>query len=150
MCTIMCILLRLCCFVVFVCCSTPAWSDTDVAASGGLRPAQCINKAMQPQNKERAYRQKLLAYQEAQQRQVQLVQKLQTKVARNGSHSLDTSTRMPWSFLTIRLAFVLYKVIQYKKRCGELEEQVLEKTSETEKMVLVCFYDSIRISTASV
>lgn len=108
-------------------------------------------EAMQPQNKERAYRQKLLAYQEAQQRQVQLVQKLQTKVARNGSHSLDTSTRMPWSFLTIRLAFVLYKVIQYKKRCGELEEQVLEKTSETEKMrLLVCFYDSIRISTASV
>lgn len=52
-------------------------------------------EAMQPQNKERAYRQKLLAYQEAQQRQVQLVQKLQTKVARNGSHSLDTSTRMP-------------------------------------------------------
>lgn len=108
-------------------------------------------EAMQPQNKERAYRQKLLAYQEAQQRQVQLVQKLQTKVARNGSHSLDNSTRMPWSFLTIRLAFVLYKVIQYKKRCGELEEQVLEKTSETEKMrLLVCFYDSIRISTASV
>lgn len=108
-------------------------------------------EAMQPQNKERAYRQKLLAYQEAQQRQVQLVQKLQTKVARNGSHSLDTSTRMPWSFLTIRLAFVLYKVIQYKKRCGELEEQVLEKTSETEKMrLLVCFYNSIRISTASV
>lgn len=108
-------------------------------------------EAMQPQNKERAYRQKLLAYQEAQQRQVQLVQKLQTKVARNGSHSLDTSTCMPWSFLTIRLAFVLCKVIQYKKRCGELEEQVLEKTSETEKMrLLVCFYDSIRISTASV
>lgn len=108
-------------------------------------------EAMQPQNKERAYRQKLLAYQEAQQRQVQLVQKLQTKVARNGSHSLDTSTHMPWSFLTIRLAFVLYKVIQYKKRCGELEEQVLEKTSETEKMrLLVCFYNSIRISTASV
>lgn len=42
-------------------------------------------------------------------------------------------------------------MIQYKKRCGELEEQVLEKTSETEKMrLLVCFYDSIRISTASV
>uniref|UniRef100_A0A8D0AW77 Rootletin-like coiled-coil domain-containing protein n=1 Tax=Sander lucioperca TaxID=283035 RepID=A0A8D0AW77_SANLU len=57
--------------------------------------------------KERAYRQKLRAYQEAQQRQAQLVQKLQTKV------------------------------LQYKKRCGELEEQVLEKTSESEKMRLL-------------
>lgn len=35
------------------------------------------------QNKERAYRQKLQVYQEAQQRQAQLVQKLQTKVTRN-------------------------------------------------------------------
>uniref|UniRef100_A0A3B4GVC1 Ciliary rootlet coiled-coil, rootletin family member 2 n=1 Tax=Pundamilia nyererei TaxID=303518 RepID=A0A3B4GVC1_9CICH len=70
-------------------------------------------EAMQPQNKERAYRQKLLAYQEAQQRQVQLVQKLQTKV------------------------------IQYKKRCGELEEQVLEKTSETEKMRLLGHLDKV-------
>ncbi|XP_032382850.1 rootletin [Etheostoma spectabile] len=63
--------------------------------------------SLQLQIKERAYRQKLRSYQEAQQRQAQLVQKLQTKV------------------------------LQYKKRCGELEEQVLDKTSESEKMRLL-------------
>ncbi|KAG9341572.1 hypothetical protein JZ751_019085, partial [Albula glossodonta] len=55
------------------------------------------------QEEERSYRHKLQAFQEGQQRQAQLVQKLQTKV------------------------------LQYKKRCGELEEQVLQKTSESEK-----------------
>ncbi|KAM3850238.1 uncharacterized protein crocc2 [Diretmus argenteus] len=59
------------------------------------------------QSQDRAYRRKLQVYQEAQQRQAQLVQKLQTKV------------------------------LQYKKRCGELEEQVLEKTSESEKLRLL-------------
>lgn len=72
-------------------------SDQDSESTGSL----------QLQNKERAYRQKLQAYQEAQQRQAQLVQKLQTKV------------------------------LQYKTRCGELEEQVLEKTSDSEKMRLL-------------
>ncbi|XP_072540199.1 uncharacterized protein crocc2 isoform X4 [Salminus brasiliensis] len=54
----------------------------------------------------RAYRFKLQAYQDSQQRQAQLVHKLQTKV------------------------------LQYKKRCGEMEQQVLEKTSELEKLRL--------------
>ncbi|XP_068447240.1 rootletin isoform X3 [Clinocottus analis] len=63
--------------------------------------------SVSPGSKERAYRHKLQAYQEAQQRQAELVQKLQTKV------------------------------LQYKKRCGELEEQVLEKTSDSEKMRLL-------------
>ncbi|AWP11438.1 putative rootletin-like [Scophthalmus maximus] len=63
--------------------------------------------SLQLQNKERVYHQKLQLYQEAQERQAQLVQKLQTKV------------------------------LQYKRRCGELEEQVLEKTSESEKMRLL-------------
>lgn len=40
--------------------------------------------SLQFQNKERVYRQRLQVYQEAQQRQAQLVQKLQTKVTRNG------------------------------------------------------------------
>uniref|UniRef100_A0A8C0IU23 Ciliary rootlet coiled-coil, rootletin family member 2 n=1 Tax=Chelonoidis abingdonii TaxID=106734 RepID=A0A8C0IU23_CHEAB len=51
---------------------------------------------------EKAYKCKLLAYQEGQQHQAQLVQRLQNKV------------------------------LQYKKRCGELEQQLLEKTSESE------------------
>lgn len=49
-------------------------SDQDSVSPGSL----------QFQNKERVYRQRLQVYQEAQQRQAQLVQKLQTKVTRNG------------------------------------------------------------------
>ncbi|KAG7268547.1 hypothetical protein CRUP_015838 [Coryphaenoides rupestris] len=55
---------------------------------------------------ERAYRVKLQAYQEGQQRQAQLVHRLQNKV------------------------------LQYKKRCEDLEERVLEKTSESERLRL--------------
>ncbi|KAL1023371.1 hypothetical protein UPYG_G00039950 [Umbra pygmaea] len=61
---------------------------------------------LQLRSEQKAYRLKLQAYHEAQHRQTQLVQKLQAKV------------------------------LQYKKRCGELEEQVLDKTSETEKLRL--------------
>ena len=49
-------------------------SDQDSVSPGSL----------QLPNKERTYRQKLQVYQEAQQRQAQLVQKLQTKVSING------------------------------------------------------------------
>lgn len=49
-------------------------SDQDSVSLGSL----------QSQNKERAYRQKLHVYHEAQQRQAQLVQKLQAKVTRDG------------------------------------------------------------------
>ncbi|GAA6102595.1 rootletin isoform X1 [Tachysurus ichikawai] len=62
----------------------------------------------------RAYRFKLQAYQDSQQKQAQLVHKLQAKV------------------------------LQYKKRSGDLEQQVLEKTSELEKLrlSLQCHLDS--------
>lgn len=41
--------------------------------------------------------------------------------------------------LSLNCALSFHKVLQYKKRCGELEEQVLEKTSDSEKMrLLVC------------
>uniref|UniRef100_A0A673XCW3 Ciliary rootlet coiled-coil, rootletin n=1 Tax=Salmo trutta TaxID=8032 RepID=A0A673XCW3_SALTR len=50
-----------------------------------------------------AYKRKLTAYQEGQQRQAQLVQKLQAKV------------------------------LQYKKRCGDLEQTLVEKSSELEQ-----------------
>ncbi|KAM9762981.1 uncharacterized protein crocc2 [Menidia menidia] len=63
--------------------------------------------SMQLQNKEKAYRQKLQVFQEAQRRQAQLVQKLQTKV------------------------------LQYKNKCGELQEQIQNKTLESEKMRLM-------------
>eukprot|EP00062_Callorhinchus_milii_P000370 gi/632935109/ref/XP_007887834.1/ PREDICTED: rootletin-like [Callorhinchus milii] len=58
------------------------------------------------EDEERVYKRKLQAYQDGQQRQAQLVQKLQAKV------------------------------LQYKKRCGELEQQILEKTSESEQFKL--------------
>ncbi|XP_061744407.1 rootletin [Nerophis ophidion] len=61
----------------------------------------------QPPSQESVSRQRLHVFQEAQLRQAQLVQRLQTKV------------------------------IQYKDRCGELEGQVLEKTSNLEKMRLL-------------
>lgn len=46
--------------------------------------------SLQSQNKERAYRQKLQVYHEAQQRQAQLVQKLQAKV-RDGDGPQDSA-----------------------------------------------------------
>ncbi|XP_072771225.1 uncharacterized protein crocc2 [Nerophis lumbriciformis] len=61
----------------------------------------------QPSSQESVFRQRIHVFQEAQQRQAQLVQRLQTKV------------------------------IQYKSRCGELEGQVLEKTSNLEKIRLL-------------
>jgi len=54
-------------------------SDQDSESTGSL----------QLQNKERAYRQKLQAYQEAQQRQAQLVQKLQTKASMHPNGALN-------------------------------------------------------------
>ncbi|XP_077463717.1 centrosome-associated protein CEP250-like [Stigmatopora argus] len=75
----------------------PSPSDSD---SGSVSPWQL---AVQ----EQGYRRRLLLFQEAQQKQAQLVQKLQTKV------------------------------LQYKSRCGQLEGQVLEKTSDVEKMRLL-------------
>uniref|UniRef100_A0A8V5H8I4 Rootletin-like coiled-coil domain-containing protein n=1 Tax=Melopsittacus undulatus TaxID=13146 RepID=A0A8V5H8I4_MELUD len=53
-----------------------------------------------------AYKRKLQAYQEGQQRQAQLVQKLQAKV------------------------------LQYKKKCGEVEQQLLEKATELDSVQL--------------
>nr|XP_057928909.1 rootletin [Doryrhamphus excisus] len=58
-------------------------------------------------DQESVYRQRLQVFREAQKRQAQLVQRLQTKV------------------------------IQYKSRCGELEEKVLKKTSDLEKIELL-------------
>ncbi|XP_077573161.1 uncharacterized protein crocc2 [Stigmatopora nigra] len=75
----------------------PSPSDSD---SGSVSPWQL---AVQ----EQGYRRRLFLFQEAQQKQAQLVQKLQTKV------------------------------LQYKSRCGQLEGQVLEKTSDVEKMRLL-------------
>lgn len=103
-------------------------SDQDCVSPGSLQTQQ---------NKDRAYRQQLQVFQEAQQRQAQLVLKLQNKVIMSKQHNSEISASK-MTFLWLHFALhVLYKVLQYKKRCGELEEQVLEKTSESEKMRLV-------------
>ncbi|ETE72955.1 Rootletin, partial [Ophiophagus hannah] len=52
---------------------------------------------------EKAHKRKMQAFQDGQQHQAQLVQKMQNKI------------------------------LQYKKRCGELEQELLEKTSECER-----------------
>ncbi|XP_053708808.1 rootletin isoform X2 [Synchiropus splendidus] len=64
-------------------------------------------RLLQAQSQERIMRQRLQVYQDAQQRQAQIVQKLQTKL------------------------------LQYKQRCEALEGQVLVKSSEYEKMRLM-------------
>ncbi|XP_061680966.1 rootletin isoform X3 [Syngnathoides biaculeatus] len=70
-------------------------------------PADSDRDAVSPWQQERAYRRRLLLFQEAQQKQAQLVQRLQNKV------------------------------LQYKSRCGQLEGQVLDKTSDLENMRLL-------------
>lgn len=78
-----------------------------------------------------AYKRKLTAYQEGQQRQAQLVQKLQAKVRLFYSSlcfgSCVHSDTDRYKF------FLLLQVLQYKKRCGDLEHTLQEKSSELEK-----------------
>lgn len=74
-----------------------------------------------------AYKRKLTAYQEGQQRQAQLVQKLQAKVR---------LFRPPSPPRRSQSRFYLLQVLQYKKRCGDLEQVVQEKTSELDKRLL--------------
>uniref|UniRef100_A0A669QPI1 Rootletin-like coiled-coil domain-containing protein n=1 Tax=Phasianus colchicus TaxID=9054 RepID=A0A669QPI1_PHACC len=63
----------------------------------GMRSLQLLDE------EQAAYKRKLQAYQEGQQRQAQLVQKLQAKV------------------------------LQYKKKCGEVEQQLLKKETELDQ-----------------
>lgn len=77
-------------------------SDHDSVSAGSL----------QLQNKE-TYRQRLQVYQEAQQRQAQLVQKLQAKVqTRNGAHNLEISNGSFGSNCTPYACFVTGSSIQ--------------------------------------
>ncbi|XP_077440111.1 uncharacterized protein crocc2 [Vanacampus margaritifer] len=85
---------------------SPADSDQDMEPSPSSWPSPWPSPWQQVVQ-EHGYRRRLLLFQEAQQKQAQLVQKLQTKV------------------------------LQYKSRCGQLEGQVLEKTSDLEKMRLL-------------
>lgn len=78
-----------------------------------------------------AYKRKLTAYQEGQQRQAQLVQKLQAKVRLIYSELYFGSCVQ--SDTDHDKFFLLLQVLQYKKRCGDLEQMLQEKSSELEK-----------------
>lgn len=77
-----------------------------------------------------AYKRKLTAYQEGQQRQAQLVQKLQAKVR------LFYSPVYPRFSVSLFFYPMSFQVLQYKKRCGDLEQILQEKTSELDKHLL--------------
>lgn len=84
-----------------------------------------------------AYKRKLQAYQEGQQRQAQLVQKLQAKVGAYGGHR---SAVMGRDWMPSRRP----QVLQYKKKCGEVEQQLLRKETELEQERLtVCNVPSV-------
>ncbi|TNM88881.1 hypothetical protein fugu_005135 [Takifugu bimaculatus] len=82
-----------------------AQGDRDSPESRSLTQ-QNVDLRRRLDEEQAAYKRKLTAYQEGQQRQAQLVQKLQAKV------------------------------LQYKKRCGDLEQILQEKTSELDKHLL--------------
>lgn len=99
----------------------------------------------------RAYRLKLQAYQDSQQKQAQLVHKLQAKVHQAilifilTLHLQQIHPHCILSYLERNSVHccvyyhgvvVTLQVLQYKKRSGDLEQQVLEKTSELEKLRL--------------
>lgn len=73
-----------------------------------------------------AYKRKLQAYQEGQQRQAQLVQKLQAKVGAYWGHGNAVMGR---GWMSPRRP----QVLQYKKKCGEVEQQLLKKETELEQ-----------------
>lgn len=85
-----------------------------------------------------AYKRKLTAYQEGQQRQAQLVQKLQAKVRLFCSplYPRQSVSLFPPFFVVFFFLLLKHQVLQYKKRCGELEQILQEKTSELDKHLL--------------
>lgn len=103
----------------------------------------------------RAYRLKLQAYQDSQQKQAQLVHKLQAKVHQAllifilTLHLQQIHPHCILSYLernSVHCCVYYYcvvvtlQVLQYKKRSGDLEQQVLEKTSELEKLRLTVWH----------
>lgn len=86
-----------------------------------------------------AYKRKLQAYQEGQQRQAQLVQKLQAKV----NPSPGTRGHFGDPLCGVTHPVLCAQVLQYKKKCGEVEQQLLEKATELEQerlTVSTCFW----------
>lgn len=114
-----------------------AEGDCDSAESRSLAQ-QTLDLRRRLEEEQAAYKRKLTAYQEGQQRQAQLVQKLQAKVRcfysplyPRQSVSLLFPPCYLFTFFVLKL-----QVLQYKKRCGDLEQILQEKSSELDKHLL--------------
>jgi rootletin len=71
------------------------------------------------EEEEAIYRRKLDTYRLAQQHQATLVSRLQTKVRHKLTFPFSTSHS-----LVVNVVFVYFQVLQYKKRCSDLENEM--------------------------
>ena len=99
---------------------------------------QSVELRRQLQEEQASYRRKLQAYQEGQQRQAQLVQRLQAKVRATHSCSCPPCARFALSPAPgANLPLLTHpQTLQYKKKCSELEQQLLERSTELERQRL--------------
>lgn len=99
---------------------------------------QSVELRRQLQEEQASYRRKLQAYQEGQQRQAQLVQRLQAKVRATHSCSCPPCARFALSPAPgANLPLPTHpQTLQYKKKCSELEQQLLERSTELERQRL--------------
>lgn len=99
---------------------------------------QSVELRRQLQEEQASYRRKLQAYQEGQQRQAQLVQRLQAKV--RAAHSCSC---LPCAHFALppppganHSLPTHPQILQYKKKCSDLEQQLLERSTELEQQRL--------------
>lgn len=100
---------------------------------------QSVELRRQLQEEQASYRRKLQAYQEGQQRQAQLVQRLQAKV--RATHSCSCPPPPPCFALPLSPGANLPlrtcpQTLQYRKKCSELEQQLVERSTELEQQRL--------------
>lgn len=100
---------------------------------------QSVELRRQLQEEQASYRRKLQAYQEGQQRQAQLVQRLQAKVRATHSCPCPPCARFalpPAPGANLPPLPTHPQTLQYKKKCSELEQQLLERSTELERQRL--------------
>lgn len=99
---------------------------------------QSVELRRQLQEEQASYRRKLQAYQEGQQRQAQLVQRLQAKVrAAHSCSCLPMCSLCPTPTPRANHSLPTHpQILQYKKKCSELEQQLLERSTELEQQRL--------------
>lgn len=98
---------------------------------------QSVELRRQLQEEQASYRRKLQAYQEGQQRQAQLVQRLQAKVRATHSSPSPLYSLCPTPPPRANLPLPTHpQTLQYKKKCSELEQQLVERSTELERQRL--------------